>query len=303
MKVAIITGTRPHHKYLCGALYRAFEVVGIIHPFEKSAGKMDLIRRFERRRQTQGFALASFHVLAKFFPAPQETQKNQPEFLQGSREIYENIDPSVIHYDVDVRQSGAHELLRRLKPDVTVCLGGPVYPAALINASPLTLNFHSGISPLYNGTGSIQFAFANGHPHLCGGTLMVMNDRVDGGGILGHFLPSIAAGDSPASLFTKTVAGAAQMYIRVLDHLAKNPSACLPSIAQPAPLFYTRGLDFSWYHNLLISYNMRLDVSASRQRDEAIVEYWTASDNARASELYQRTLDRLLWAKRTSKKL
>ncbi|NJO34095.1 MAG: hypothetical protein HC869_14095 [Rhodospirillales bacterium] len=100
---------------------------------------------------------------------------------------------------------------------------------------PLILNFHSGISPIYNGSSTISFAFANGHPHLCGGTLMKMNAAVDGGEILAHYLPSVAAKDSPASLFMKTVGGAATLYERILDTCAAGLP--LRSIPQPPPLF------------------------------------------------------------------
>ena len=105
----------------------------------------------------------------------------------------------------DVNSAATIEHLRSLQPDVVVCLGGPIYREALIEAVPLMVNFHSGISPLYNGTSTIAFAFANGHPHLCGGTLMLMSTAVDGGDILAHYLPSIEPDDDPASLFAKTV--------------------------------------------------------------------------------------------------
>ena len=59
------------------------------------------------------------------------------------------------------------------------------------------LNFHSGVSPLYNGSATILFAFANGHVHLCGGTLMTMSPVVDGGDVLAHFLPAIEAETHP----------------------------------------------------------------------------------------------------------
>ena len=36
---------------------------------------------------------------------------------------------------------------------------------------------------------TISFAFANGHISLCGGTLMIINEKVDGGHILAHLPP------------------------------------------------------------------------------------------------------------------
>src|SRR5262249_3036592 len=117
---------------------------------------------------------------------------------------------------LDVNAEATIELVRDAAADVVLCLGGPIYRAPLINACGTMINFHSGVSPLYNGASAIMFAFPNGHFRLCGGTLVTMSPIVDGGDILAHYLPAIEAGDTPATLFMKTVRGAAETADRFL---------------------------------------------------------------------------------------
>ena len=216
-----------------------------------------------------------------------------PNFDAAVKE-YDDLPAPLIHPSCDVESPEAYALLRALRPDVTVCLGGPVYPQAFIDCSPLTLNFHSGIAPLYNGSASIQFAFAHGHPHLCGGTLMVMNAGVDNGRMLGHYLPAIHPGDTPDTLFRKTVYGAVVTYHRLLESLTAE-SRRLPAIPQPKPLFYTRGVELGWHHEIMIARNCRRGLAAQFARAEAVVEYWRADKPLAAQALYQETLNSLLW--------
>lgn len=300
MRVVIVTGTQPHHKNLCGAITSAFNVVAIIHPAERVSGSAMRGRRLLRQARTNGWPLAIMRVLGEL----SSRWKGRAGCVEGGStrstgfsegiEAYQRIPRSLIRTNCDVRDPRSHEFLRSLCPDVTLCLGGPVYPRPFIDASPLTLNFHSGVSPIYNGTASIQFAFANGHPHLCGGTVMMMSGEVDGGRILGHYLPGIDRGDSPDSLFRKTVRGAPVMYARILEYL-QTGTGVVQYVPQPPPLFYTRGFQLGWYQSAMIAQNLSSDISARFQREESFVEYWREPCQAAATMALQSTLESLLW--------
>lgn len=292
MNVVIVTGTAPHHQHLCATLADTHHVVGIIHPAEvrSSPGKrFQLLLKQSRKR---GRSLTALYLLGKLLR--QRNSAPVTSDAMAAAEKYNRIPRALIHHGCDVRETSTHRLLASMRPDVTLCLGGPVYPTGFISASPLTLNFHSGISPLYNGTASTHFAYANGHPHLCGGTLMVIDTTVDGGRILGHYLPAVASGDSPSSLFAKTVQGAVTMYDRVLRGLEAG-GLSPQSIRQPTPLFYTRGFDLGLFHQAMIAMNLRADVAARYERCENVVEYWREPTADAALELYRKTLDQLLW--------
>jgi hypothetical protein len=297
MKVAILTRDDPHHKHLCVRLARKHNVVGILHPASgASAGRLRRIRNWAR---AYGWPLALMSAAAA---APSVvsgwTMKN--ELARAGKHTYgpfsaeyEKLDPKLIYRGVDVKSAAARDLLRRLDPDVVVALGGPVYPPEFIASCRLILNFHSGISPIYNGSSTIGFAFANGHPHLCGGTLMKMNAAVDGGAILGHYLPGIEANDGPASLFMKTVGGAATLYERVLDDYAAGIS--LRSIPQTPPLFYYRYANWTLYQSQRTAYHLKTKLAAKHLRPERIMPYWDAPSDEAAQERYHRAIDQLLW--------
>jgi folate-dependent phosphoribosylglycinamide formyltransferase PurN len=297
MKVAIVTGDDPHHKHLCVRLAENHNVVGILHPVVRGvAGRLRRLRNWAR---TYGWPLA---LLSASAAAPDmvsgwtmRAELARAEERHYGRFVaeYEKLDPRLIHREVDVRSTAARELLGRLDPDVVVALGGPIYPPELIASCRLILNFHSGISPIYNGSSTINFAFANGHPHLCGGTLMKMSAVIDGGAILAHYLPSIEADDSPVSLFMKTVGGAATLYERFLSaNSAGVPLRCIP---QAPPLFYYRYSNWSLYQSQLVAHYLRTGLAGKHLRSERIVEYWNASTDEDAHERYRRTIDNLLW--------
>lgn len=294
MKVVVVTGTEPHHLRLCEEIARRFRVVGILHPERAEKGLEKRWTGFLKRKRTYGWTLYGLHLLGKL---PRGTCDRGSE-MRGKDVRAERVDAAtsgIVRNRCDVTDRSTWELLRSLNPDVTICLGGPVYPAGFIEASPLMLNFHSGISPIYNGAASIQFAFSNGHPQFCGGTLMIMGTKVDGGEILGHFLPEITSGDGPSSLFSKTVEGGVKMYIRILESLESTP--VIRRIAQKRPLFFTRGADFSLHHVAMIEKHMRNNISASCSRPETMVEYWRAPSMEDAQSLYDRTMETLLWEK------
>jgi hypothetical protein len=297
MRLAIVTGTAPYHLQLCSNLNRTFDVVGIIHPGNPRITGSEKLRKLFKRIRRHGTTLVLLNLLARsqgifssrFLAATTNTQRHL-----FSDNAYAEIPRNKIFAGCDIHSPTALELLRQLQPDVSVFLGGPVYPPAFVACAGASFNYHSGISPIYNGAASTTFAFANGHPHLCGGTLMAMGVKVDGGRIFGHYLPEVQPGDSPTSLFAKTVRGATIMYTRLLEHLqaAKGPLPCIP---QPNPLFYTRAFEFGLYQQAMIIRHLRTDLPARYKRPEAIVEYWREATDLAAQNLYRSTMDHLLW--------
>ena len=300
MRVVLLTGQAPHHKYLCAELSKARQLAGIIHPLarSKNAGA-----RLLRRWRTHGLGYTALHFATRLpgafcgWNSFAEEQRLEAALFSDSVRAYGALDPGMIHRGIDVRSPAALELMRDLKANVAVCLGGALYPKELIEAVPLMLNYHSGLSPLYNGCSSYDFAFANGHPHLCGGTLMRMNTVVDGGDILAHYLPDIDAADTPAALFMKTVRGAALLYDRFLGHLERN-GVSFSAIAQPRPLFYYQGIDWTLFHTLRVRRHLEKKLAAKFSRPARTVEYWREPDGTAARRLFETTLAQLLWDQR-----
>ena len=240
MRLVIVTGDCPHHKHLCVRLAEHHDVVGILHPIVRRG--VSKLRRLRNWARNYGWPLALLSAAAAApnvvsgWSMKEELAKAEERYYGPFVVEYEKLDSLLIHREVDVKSKAACELMRRLDPDVVVVLGGPFYPPEFIASCRLILNFHSGVSPIYNGSSTINFAFANGHPHLCGGTLMKMSAVIDGGAILAHYLPVIEADDSPVSLFMKTVGGAVTLYERFLNaYSVGSPPRCIPQTPPRVP--------------------------------------------------------------------
>lgn len=299
MRVAIVTPEdAAHHKHLCARLAAGHEVVGVVHPGSRPAGirrKLAVARRQVRHLgvvNTGLRALALGPDLVAGWGADAAVQEAERRFFPEADEAYTDRVAPLAHRVREVNSDETIRLLRELAPDVVVCLGGPIYREPLITACQPMFNFHSGVSPLYNGASTIMFAFANGHFHLCGGTLMTMSPVVDGGDILGHYLPAIEASDTPATLFMKTVAGAAETYDRLLAHLEAGGS--LAKARQPPSLFTCRAEDWTVYQSQRVRRYLQEGALREAVRGEEMIDYWTLSDDATAQEEVRATVQRLL---------
>jgi methionyl-tRNA formyltransferase len=286
MNLVIITGTSQHHYSLCDALSRAFRISAIIHP-RVAQNRQAKIKRLQRSFREHGIAGTVLNGFSRLSRLRHSVAAN---IARGGGSQF----AAAVHSGVDVNTSAAIDLLRSFKADVAIFFGGPVYPAQFIAAAPLALNYHSGISPLYNGTQSAAFAFANGHPHLCGGTLMQMSSVVDGGGILSHYLPELITSDTPFSLFNKTAAGAINAYSSILRHI-QDSGVPTTFIEQRRALFYTRGTDWTYYHAVRTKHLLKLGVPQRLARSERLIEYWKERDQAKARMLFDATMGELLW--------
>jgi folate-dependent phosphoribosylglycinamide formyltransferase PurN len=291
MKVAFIaTPGRSFNKYIAGEIARHHELVALIDPasggarsgvgFQRTIDKISAIRRKIGARGFRYFALGQAGKIGGW-----DYRANLDE-AESQALGFTSADPPAapVHRVSDINTRETIDFIQSLKLDAVVCHGGPIYRKPLIEASPLMLNFHSGISPLYNGASTIRFAFANGHPHLCGGTLMTMSPIVDGGDILAHYLPSIEHDDNPATLFIKTVKGAAQLFARALTHIEKNGSYA--RVEQTPPLFYFRSDDWTAYQSVREKSSIEKGIAKQYLREAETVEYFAAPDSSTARTLY-----------------
>jgi hypothetical protein len=300
MRVAIITPEQPlHHQHFCSVIAREHELAGVIHPAPATGGgAASRLRRLQREARELG---AGYELIRALATVPGPLRGWDPRAAQrdavakrfaGAEQEYRDRVGSLAQTVADVNAPESIARLRELEAEVVVCLGGPIYRPALIEAVPLMVNFHSGVSPVYNGTATIAFAFANGHVHLCGGTLMVMSAVVDGGDILAHYLPAVECGDDPGSLFAKTVGGAAEVAAGFLSHLDRGEG--FARCPQTPPLFYTRGSDWTIHHGQLVRRLLENGIPPEHLRDERVERYWDAADDGEAQARVRATLDELL---------
>ena len=292
MNVAFICN--PDHaanKYIAREVAGRHNLVAFVQPVRDNARNEDKIRRARERIRSQGL---QYFLLQK---AGQRLGWNESkEFAEAKQRLLPDIDEVVlarpIHRVSDINGPTGIALIKGLNVDAVICHGGPIYRDALIRSLPVMLNFHTGISPLYNGASTILFAFANGHPHLCGGTLMTMNPVVDGGDILAHFLPAIEENDTPASLFFKTTMGAAKIFSKALSHIELTGG--YTGLPQSPPLFYCRSADWTLYQSLRVSSLIKKGIPKRYLRPAEEIEYFSQPTPAAARQLFLSKILQLL---------
>lgn len=246
-----------------------------------------------------GFLQHVLHRLAKnrYFKVgwdeQADLQQAEQRFFPGVEANYERHVAPLAHDVADLNSPEGIALLNSFRPDVVVCSGGPIYRAPLIDAVELMLNFHTGISPLYNGASTIYWTFANRQPHLAGGTLMKMSAVVDGGDILAHYLPDVEADDTPASQFMKSLIGGTRLYCEFLDHLAAGKP--FVGVRQGRPLFNYYGSDWSVAQNLTIARSIANRICAGHVRPEIVRRYWGDQSRDGAAGAVRQTLMELIY--------
>jgi folate-dependent phosphoribosylglycinamide formyltransferase PurN len=278
MKIAIIAPTDfAPHKYLCTEIARKFDLVAIFNPIRRSDTKRTRFQRLLSGLRRHGLLYYSMMKAASLDkPAIGWSRAHgmdrATEAFFGHIEKDFSLAAARMVENVDISSPTAVDLLSRPHPDIVICSGGPIYPKSMIEALPLILNYHTGISPIYNGSSSMFWVFANGQPQFSGGTLMKMNETVDGGDILAHYLPEIDENDDPAILFCKTIVGGVKLFHNILGDLQEGRP--LHSIKQRKPLFYYRSSDWTVYQNISIRRHIENHVCRQFVRPEEFVEYW-----------------------------
>lgn len=70
------------------------------------------------------------------------------------------------------------KLIKENNLDVICFLGGDITKKDFINSTKLCLNYHSGLSPFYNGNKTNFHAVSDFRPNFAGGTLMKIKAKV-----------------------------------------------------------------------------------------------------------------------------
>jgi len=276
------------HRHLCVRVAENHELVGIFHPSPLAPPRMSRMRSIRSKAKNRGAAalilerMSRTSTLHAGWDRKRSVQRAQEQFFADAHSRYGR---EVEHLACDVDDINSPDAIRQLRacePDVVICLGGPIYRAPLIDACKLMLNYHTGISPIYNGAGTIFWTFANKHVHLSGGTLMTMSNVVDGGDVLAHYLCPIEAQDDPGTLFMKAIVGATKVYDSFLAHL--SAAGDYVGIAQTKSFFDYRSFDWMTCQDVAVQRNIDRGICRQHERPEQIIEYWRLDSAAAAQQ-------------------
>ena len=246
MRVALVTNKLPHHKFWAYMLWKKFDVKLILHPRNNNFIERIKSKRLLRKGYRKFMAKILSFVFNSLNPSSLQNSLNRAEnfFFTDYIDKYDEI-PEKIKKDVStVNCQSSVELINDNKIDVICFLGGEIAKKDFIDSPrKISLNYHSGFSPFYNGSKTIFHSVSDSKPNYSGGTLMAINEKIDGGNILAHYLPSINEKDTATSLFMKGIVGSVKLYYVILISIIKNKQ--ILGLPQGKPLKYVTNLDWN----------------------------------------------------------
>jgi folate-dependent phosphoribosylglycinamide formyltransferase PurN len=248
LNIAIVTNNQLHHNYFAVELNKTCNVKCIIIPTGEEFSIKEKINQF-------GFILVLLKIISKIYNKFNKNsmnhlyKKTNKLYFEESKIEFNKIDNSKIHYIKTVNSDFAIELIKKNEIDIICFLGGDISKNNFISSAKIAcLNLHSGISPFYNGAGSSAWTVADNRPNFAGVTLMKMNERIDGGNIISHFLPSIDQNDDAATLFMKGVIGSVELVKNEIQNYENG--IYFDGLTQNKSFKYTKGIEWNIYHDL-----------------------------------------------------
>jgi hypothetical protein len=277
LNIAIVTNSELRHKYFVNELFSRLNVKCIIIVKQKNVRKGLFFKIKE-----YGFLLTGLKILSifynKYFSKSYIKQLKVIEKLYFGKyeSIFDCLSNSVFTLD-SVNNLKAISLIVENKIDIICNLGGDIAGREFIASAKLfCLNIHSGLSPFYNGSQSAAWAFANQRPNFCGITLMRMNERIDGGDILAHYLPSIDINDTAATLFCKGIIGGVNAIVEYVNFVEHNGP--VTGISQGRTFLFTRGMDWNILNDVKLNLAYRKRLAIRYIRPEKYIFYFNNVD-------------------------
>jgi folate-dependent phosphoribosylglycinamide formyltransferase PurN len=297
MRLAIVTNKQLHHKYFASELYEKFDVKLIIHPI--GAKKEGFLKSLKTKKI---FFYGPFWAFLKLLSLvynvfsghsmSRRLKKLEGAFFKEYQKKYNTIPKDKIVEVETVNSEKAINLVKEHNIDIICFLGGDIAKKDFIESAGIcSLNYHSGISPFYNGNKTTFHAVKDFRPNFAGGTLMYITERIDGGGILSHFLPEIKPDDNAAILFMKGIIGTVKLYEDFLNYIKDND---LPKgVVQQRSFKYVRNIDWTIVDDIKLKRFEKKGVMRIYKRDENIIRYYNSDHNGLA-DIYTRSLEQIL---------
>jgi folate-dependent phosphoribosylglycinamide formyltransferase PurN len=245
MRLAIVTNEAPHHQFFVSQLAVHFDVKLVLHP-QGQSNINDLVRKIGFYGLGYSLLKVASLVYNAIWPGSfmRRMKKREKQYFSDRCKGYHELPDAIVHRINTVNSPEAIRLVKEAGIDVICFLGGDLGKMEFIRSARLcSLNYHSGISPFYNGHKTTFHAVKDGRPNFCGGTLMYINEQIDGGDILSHHFTGIEPDDDSVDLFFKGIEGAVELYLHFLYHILQQG---LPfGVSQTRAVKFTRNIDWT----------------------------------------------------------
>lgn len=102
---------------------------------------------------------------------------------------------------------------------------------------------------------------------------MYMNERIDGGRILSHYLPEIKEDDKAADLFLKGIKGAAKAYKSFFQYVTEN-DVQPEGVKQQRSVKFVRNVDWTIVNDIKLKTLDRTGIMKRYTRNDLLLEHF-----------------------------
>ncbi len=276
MNIALVTNKELHHKFWVYSLFKKNNVKLIIHP----KGKNNFLNKVRFKIIKYGFIYSIIKIFSLIFNLFY-SQKNRYEKKHFSkyRLLYDKIPKNIIHNVKTINSISSVNLIKNNKIDIICFLGGEIAKSTFINSAKVcTLNYHSGLSPFFNGNNALINTYRKENLNFIGGTLMIMNSKIDLGNILSHYLTPINKNDKIYDLFMNTIKGSVHLYQNFLDKV-KFSKAIPKGIKQLHKFNYYKNIDWTIVDDIKLNYYQKYGNQSNFYRKEKSIYYYNRKED------------------------
>lgn len=298
MKIAIVTNTNFRHKYFAVKLFNNSDVKLIIHP--RTDKPLNVLERIKSKKLSKygillfiaKYTSIIYNIICSGSMLRSIKRKEKAYFSVYDKEYYK-IPAQFIHKVNTVNSPEVVKLIKKNDIDIIVFLGGDIAKKDLIKSAKVcSLNYHSGLSPFYNGNKTNFHAVSDFRPNFVGGTLMYINEKIDRGRIISHYLPEIKKDDSAADLFMRNIEGAVQLYLDYFKYL-ESAEKLPEGVEQKKSMKNTNNRDWNLNNDLRLAYFEKSKRMKYYCRKSKIIKYYDLNSNDREL-MYSKVLSTIL---------
>jgi methionyl-tRNA formyltransferase len=192
-RIVILRSDDAHHEYLETLLRSRFDVVAVaVEPSREQR------RRLLRTRRYVDWIFAQYHL-----------QRRRIFGLDAYRKRYFSdlaapaVPPCRKLLARWINEPAVVELLRELRPDLTVTICTSILQRPVLAAAGTIVNVHGGFLPYYRGNHCFFFPFSRREFDKIGSTLHFVDPGIDTGEILENIVPPIHPDDTPEKLYCR----------------------------------------------------------------------------------------------------
>lgn len=301
LNIALVTSTKNHHYFWAYELHKEFNIKLILLHKKNKGERVKKLLLNKKPLYYGGFwfflkciSFIYHKISSKSFS--KDLERKEEQYFGIYKEKFKEIPLEKIHYIDTINSPNALDLIKSNEIDIICFLGGDIAKKPIINAPRLaSLNYHSGISPLYNGSQTIFHAISDFRPNLAGGTLMYINERLDGGSVLAHYLPEIKQDDTPSDLFLKNIRGAVNLYRDYFKYLENNDKP--EGVKQERYFKYVRNIDWTFINDIKLNKIKKYNILKKYIRSEVHLHHFDLKNNEMAkviARIYSKTFKKKL---------